>query len=67
MIFEELQTETYNRVMTQVITFCRKLSAGKELDCSLNDFGIYSHNDLFERIKSNSAGGQVVIPTSRYR
>jgi ADP-heptose:LPS heptosyltransferase len=50
--FEELQTETYNRVMTQVITFCRKLSAGKELDCSLNDFGIYSHNDLFERIKT---------------
>jgi len=50
--FEELQTETYNRVMTQVITFCRKLSAGKELDRSLNDFGIYSHKDLFERIKS---------------
>jgi len=50
--FEELQTETYNRVMTQVISFCRKLSAGKELDRSLNDFGIYSHNDLFERIKT---------------
>jgi len=50
--FEELQTETYNRVMTQVITFCRKLSAGKELDFSLNDFGIYSHIDLLERIKT---------------
>ena len=50
--FEELQTETYNRVMAQVITFCRKHSAGKELDCSLNDFGIYGHNDLLKRIKT---------------
>ena len=50
--FEELQTETYNRVMAQVITFCRKLSAGKELDRSLNDFGIYGHNDLLERINA---------------
>jgi ADP-heptose:LPS heptosyltransferase len=50
--FEELQTETYNRVMTQVITFCRKLSAGKELDRSLNDFQIYSRKDLLERIKT---------------
>jgi ADP-heptose:LPS heptosyltransferase len=50
--FEELQTETYNRVMAQVITFCRKLSAGKELDRSLNDFGIYGHTDLLERIKA---------------
>jgi len=50
--FEELQTETYNRVMTQVITFCRKLSAGKELDRSLNDFRIYSRKDLLERIKT---------------
>jgi ADP-heptose:LPS heptosyltransferase len=50
--FEELQTETYNRVMTQVITFCRKLLAGKELDRSLNDFRIYSSKDLLERIKT---------------
>jgi ADP-heptose:LPS heptosyltransferase len=50
--FEELQTETYNRVMTQVITFCRKLSAAEKLDHCLNDFGIYSHSDLIERIKT---------------
>ncbi len=50
--FEELQTETYNRVMTQVITFCRKLSAGKDLDRSLNDFRIYSRTDLLEHIKT---------------
>jgi ADP-heptose:LPS heptosyltransferase len=62
--FEELQTETYNRVMAQVITFCRKLSAGKELDRSLNDFGIYGHNDLLERIKAIRLE---VKPLSRHR
>jgi ADP-heptose:LPS heptosyltransferase len=50
--FEELQTETYNRVMTHVISFCRKLPAGKELDRSLNDFKMYSRADLLERIKT---------------
>ena len=50
--FEELQTETYNRVMTQVITFCRKLSAGKDLNRCLNDFGIYNRIDLLERVKA---------------
>ena len=30
--FEDLQTETYNRVMAQIITFCRRLRAGSELD-----------------------------------
>jgi ADP-heptose:LPS heptosyltransferase len=50
--FEELQTETYNRVMTQVISFCRKLSAGKELDRSLNDFRIYHRRDLLAHIKT---------------
>jgi ADP-heptose:LPS heptosyltransferase len=49
--FEELQTETYNRVMAQVITFCRKLSAGKALDRSLNNFGISCRKDLLGRIK----------------
>jgi len=49
--FEALQTETYNRVMAQVITFCRKLSVGKELDRSLNDFGISCRKDLLGRIK----------------
>ncbi len=62
--FEELQTETYNRVMAQVISFCRKLSAGKELDRSLNDFGIYSHTDLLERIKTIRLEAK---PFSRHR
>ena len=50
--FEELQTATYNRVMTQVISFCRKLPAGNELNDRLDDFDLYSHNDLLKRIQN---------------
>ena len=48
--FEELQTATYNRVMTQVISYCRNIPAGKELDLALKEFGIYSPEDLLDRI-----------------
>ena len=50
--FEELQTETYNRVMTQVISFCRKLPAGDRLNDYLEDFGLYSDADLLKRIQN---------------
>jgi len=48
--FEDLQTDTYNRVMSQVIDFCRNLPSGAELDHRLKAFEIYSQNDLLERI-----------------
>jgi hypothetical protein len=48
--FEALQTETYNQVMSQVITFCRKTDAGKDLDRRLNQFNLHSDADLYERI-----------------
>ncbi len=60
--FEELQTETYNRVMTQIITFCRKLPVAKELDRCLNDFKIYSRNDLLERIKTIRMDAKILSP-----
>ncbi len=50
--FEELQTATYNRVMTQVISFCRKLPAGAKLNDRLDDFELYSDGDLLKRIKN---------------
>ena len=65
--FEELQTETYNRVMTQIITFCRKLSAGKELDRCLNDFRIYSRKDLLERIKTIRMKTKALSRHARYK
>jgi len=48
--FEDLQTETYNRVMAQVITYCRKLPGAQKLDRFLREFKIFSHDDLLARI-----------------
>ena len=60
--FEDLQTETYNRVMAQVISFCRQLSAGAELDHSVNDFGLHSGKDLLDRIHKIRTFGQHLSP-----
>ena len=49
--FEDLQTDTYNRVMTQIITYCRKLRAAGDLDRFLREFRILTHQDLLTRIK----------------
>jgi len=49
--FEDLQTETYNRVMSQIISFCRKLRAAAELNRCLQQFDIYTRDDLLARIK----------------
>jgi hypothetical protein len=49
--FEDLQTETYNRVMAQIISFCRKLRAAAELDRCLQEFEIYTRDDLLARIE----------------
>jgi len=48
--FEELQTLTYNKVMSQTITYCRKLPSGKSIEDALNFFGLYSSQDLLDRI-----------------
>jgi len=47
--YEEMPVEIYSRVMSQVITYCRKVSAGKALDKRLTDFGIASFDDLYHR------------------
>ncbi|MEE4262927.1 MAG: glycosyltransferase family 9 protein [Desulfobacteraceae bacterium] len=56
--FEDLQTETYNRVMAQLISFGRKLPSGRDLDNCLNDFKIFDHNDLLNRIKTIRGDGK---------
>ena len=48
--FEDLQTETYNRVMAQIISYCRKLRGAKELDRYLREFQVYTRDDLLTRI-----------------
>ncbi|MDY6971102.1 MAG: glycosyltransferase family 9 protein, partial [Thermodesulfobacteriota bacterium] len=61
--FEELQTVTYNKVMAQVISHCRNIPAGRELDAALRDFGIHSSKDILDRVNtvrsnSNCLSGQ---------
>ena len=58
--FEDLQTETYNRVMAQLISYCRKLPSGQELDRCLNDFRISDRQALLERIKSIRTDGKTL-------
>jgi ADP-heptose:LPS heptosyltransferase len=48
--FEDLQAETYNQVMTRVISYCRRLPAGRDLDDSLRRFELQSQDDLLNRI-----------------
>ncbi|MBW1774611.1 MAG: hypothetical protein JRJ82_17235 [Deltaproteobacteria bacterium] len=50
--FEELQTEAYNRVICRVISFCRTIPTGKELDKRLKHFELKSYEDLFNRIEN---------------
>ena len=58
--FEELQIETYNRVMAQIITFCRQLPTGSLLDRRLNDFKIHCRDDLLERIRKIRTDSRVL-------
>ncbi len=50
--FEELQTETYNRLICQVTGYLRALPAGKALHERLNGFHLQSEEQLYQRIES---------------
>ena len=56
--FEDLQTETYNRVMAQLISYCRRLPSGQELDRSLNAFAISNRQDLLKRMQAIRMDGK---------
>ncbi|UCF90717.1 MAG: hypothetical protein JSW39_20885 [Desulfobacterales bacterium] len=60
--FEEFQTVTYNRVMAQVVSFCRKIPDGQALDRGLQKFGIYTVTDLLDRITKIRADGNFLSP-----
>ena len=49
--FEELQTEAYNKVMSQVIALCRTVPAGRQLAERLDAFGLKSYTDILDRIE----------------
>lgn len=50
--FEELQTQTYNRLIAQVVTLLRKTPAGYQLNEKLNQFGLQTQQHLYDRIES---------------
>ncbi|MHC5073254.1 MAG: glycosyltransferase family 9 protein [Planctomycetota bacterium] len=47
--YEDFQFEAYNRVMSQVISYCRNVPSGKKLDQYLNNFNLFSAEDIFRR------------------
>lgn len=66
--FEEFQPETYNRVMSEVIHFCRRLPEGRELHQALLDFGIVTREDLLtrlRRIRSNQGFPALLHPPEK--
>jgi ADP-heptose:LPS heptosyltransferase len=50
--FEELQTETYNRLLCQVATYLRRLPQGALLDSQLKAFHLYGMDQLYQRVES---------------
>jgi ADP-heptose:LPS heptosyltransferase len=62
--FEELQTETYNRLISQTVDFLRRLPAGTELDQELNNFQLYTEDQLYQRIESIRLSPDEKIPAS---
>ena len=47
--FDPQQCLLYDRAFAQMIAFCRKLPAAKELDAALQRFGLKSEQDLLDR------------------
>ena len=50
--FEELQTETYNRLICQVVNFLCGLPEGQEIESQLSDFDLHTEELLYERIET---------------
>ena len=47
--YEDMPVEIYSRLMSQVITYCRNIPAGKELDKRLAEFRVSSFESLYHR------------------
>jgi ADP-heptose:LPS heptosyltransferase len=65
--FEDLQTETYNRVMAHIITYCRKLRPAKKLDRFLQEFQIYTRDDLLVRINEIRLDSKILSPKRKVK
>ncbi|MCZ6491474.1 MAG: hypothetical protein O7A06_13215 [Acidobacteria bacterium] len=68
--FDPQQCLLYDRAFAQMITFCRKLPAAKQLDAALQRFGLKSERDLLERkasLRERSSGKGPVLSTDAQR
>ena len=63
--FDPFQTEIYYRVMTRVISYCRRLPAAQQLDRQLKDFGIYRSHDLLDRFEQIKTDPKLFPPDGR--
>lgn len=60
--FEELQTETYNRLICQVADYLRKLPSGARIDAQLKAFRQLSEEQLYQRIESIRLSPDEALP-----
>lgn len=65
--FEDLQAGTYNRVMAQVLGYCRRLPAGKDLDRRLAASGLRDSGDLLARVEGLRAAAPIAPPEAPRR
>ena len=62
--FEELQSETYNRLICQVINFLCKLPEGVKIESELYDFQLRTEEQLYRRIESIRLTPDQKLPSS---
>jgi ADP-heptose:LPS heptosyltransferase len=62
--FEELQTETYNRLISQVIANIRRQPKGSELDKQLSNMGLHTEEEIYQRVENNRVKLDEKLPDS---
>lgn len=62
--FEELQIETYNRLISQIISKVRVLPEGRELDAQLQRLGLLSEEEIYQRVENYRINPDEKLPKS---
>jgi len=60
--FEELQIEAYNRVMSLILCYCRQTPGGKSLHRKLNEYGLKTFDELYNRAEQLRIGSDEFKP-----
>jgi ADP-heptose:LPS heptosyltransferase len=62
--FEELQTETYNRLISQVIANIRCNRKGNKLHKQLSKMGLHTEEEIYQRVENNRVKLDEKLPDS---